>query len=144
MLRRYPQSLKLGTNFVTHAGFLPSIPNHVFDTDTIDKPNLNQIYGFSGRVRTERPENNAFVSDMVVYPGLEYLHTESEIHHFKLPVPHPGHDAFQGCSGSPIIDFNRKAVALVVNGDIPTDTIQGVAISRVLPNLEFLASRSGA
>lgn len=125
-------------------GLFAKTPNHVFDTDTIDEPNFNQIYGFSGRVRTEKHGNDTFVSDMVVYPGLEYSHTESEIHHFKLPVPHPGHDAFQSCSGSPIIDFNRKAVALVVNGDIPTDTIQGVAISRVLPNLEFLVSRSGA
>jgi hypothetical protein len=81
---------------------------------------------------------------MVVYPGLQYSHSEQEMHYFKLPVEHPGHEAFHGCSGSPIVDLNRNVVALVVGGDLAINTVRGVAINRVLPNLEFLASRGGA
>ena len=128
----------------TPRGIFDKRPHHIFDSTSIAVPESQQIYGFSGRIQTEKHGKNTFVSDMVVYPGLKYSHTDQEIHHFKLPVAHPGHTAFNGCSGSPIVDFNRNVVALVVCGDIPTDTVQGVAISRVLPNLEFLASRGGA
>lgn len=128
----------------TPRGLFEKLPHHVFDSSEIAAPESQQIYGFSGRVRTEKHGNDAFVSDMVVYPGLTYSHTEREIHHFKLPVAHPGHDAFHGCSGSPIVDFNRNVVALVVRGDMPTNTVQGIAINRVLQNLEFLASRGVA
>lgn len=128
----------------TPRGLFDKLPHSVFDTGSITAPDPDQIYGFSGRVRTERHGDDAFVSDMVVYPGLRYSHSEQEVHHFKLPVSHPGHDAFQGCSGSPIVDFNRRVVALVVGGDVPSNTVQGVSIDRVLPNLELLASRRGA
>jgi len=128
----------------TPRGLFEKLPHHVFDSSYIALPNTDQIYAFSGRVRTEMHGHYTFVSDMVVYPGLTYSHTEREIHHFKLPVEHPGHDAFHGCSGSPIVDFNRKVVALVVRGDIPSNTVQGIAISHVLPNLAFLASRGVA
>lgn len=128
----------------TPRGLFDKMPHQIFHTESVANPGPGQIYGFSGRIRTERHGNDAFVSDMVVYPGLTYSHSEEEIHHFKLPVEHPGHDAFQGCSGSPIVDLNRNVVALVVGGDMPTNTIKGVAINRVLPNLEFLVSRDGA
>ena len=128
----------------TPRGLFERLPHHVFDSTDIALPGTDQIYGFSGRVRTEQHGEDTFVSDMVVYPGLTYSHTVGEILHFKLPVEHPGHDAFHGCSGSPIVDFNRKVVALVVGGDIPSNTVHGIAINRVLPNLVFLASRSVA
>ncbi len=136
--------LKTWYEYRTPRGLFDKKPHHVFDSSATAIPEPEQIYGFSGHVRTEKHGNDAFVSDMVVYAGLKYSHSEQEIHHFKLPVPHPGHDAFQGCSGSPIVDFNHNVVALVVCGDIPTNTVKGVAIDRVLPNLEFLASRGGA
>jgi hypothetical protein len=128
----------------TPRGLFEKLPHFVFQASSIAAPDPGQIYGFSGRIRTERHGEDAFVSDMVVYPGLSYSHSEQEVHHFKLPVPHPGHDAFQGCSGSPIVDFNRKVVALVIGGDEQANTVQGVSIHRALPNLEFLASRGGA
>lgn len=128
----------------TPRGLFDKLPHIIFDTRSIAAPEPGRLYGFSGRVRTEKCGEDAFVSDMVVYPGLSYSHSEQEVHHFKLPVVHPGHEAFHGCSGSPIVDFNRKVAALVVGGDVPTNTVQGVSIYRVLPNLEFLASRGGA
>jgi len=128
----------------TPRGLFEKLPHHVFDSIDIALPDNDQVYAFSGRVRTEMHGHDTFVSDMVVYPGLMYSHTEREIHHFKLPVVHPGHVAFNGCSGSPIVNFNRKVVALVVGGDMPNNTVQGIAINRVLPNLAFLASRGVA
>ena len=123
----------------TPRGLFEKRLHHVFDSGAIASPEHGQVYGFSGQVRTERHGNTAFASDMAVYSGLTYSHSEEEIHHFMLPVPHPGHDAFQGCSGAPIVDFNRKVVALVVEGDTTTNTIKGVAIQRILPSLQFLA-----
>ena len=128
----------------TPRGLFDKVPHHVFDSSNFSEPTSEQIYGVSGRVRTEKHGADAFVSDMVVYPGLTYSHSEREVLHFRLPVAHPGHDAFHGCSGSPIVDANRNVVALLMGGDIPSNTVQAVAINRVLPNLEFLASRGGA
>jgi hypothetical protein len=128
----------------TPRGLFDRSPHHVFLERQISEPRAEQVYGFSGRVRTEKHGADAFVSDMVIYPNLTYSHSEREIHHFTLPVTHPGHNAFHGCSGSPIVDMNRNVVALVVGGDVSTNTVQGIAISRVMPNLQFLASRGGA
>lgn len=129
----------------TPRGLFDKRPHHVFDTAFIAEPRADQIYGFSGRVRSERHGADAFVSDMVVYPGLTFSHTENEVHHFKLPVDHPGHEAFKGCSGAPIVDFERRLVAVVSGGDMKSNTVHGIAIQRVLPNLSFLASAtSGA
>jgi hypothetical protein len=129
----------------TPRGLFDKRPHHVFDSESIASPEHDQIYGFAGQVRTERhgtDSDAAFVSDMAVYPGLTYSHSEEEILHFRLPVQHPGHDAFHGCSGSPIVDFNRKVVGLVVCGDIKSNTIKGVSIQHILANLKFLTSRS--
>jgi len=135
-------SSKLQTwyEYRTPRGLFDKRPHHVFQSDSMASPDPDQIYGFSGQVRHERHGLSAIVSEMVAYPGLEYSHSEGEIHHFRLPVPHPGHDAFEGCSGAPIVDLNRKLVALVVGGNTGENTIQGVAIQRAIPNLEFLAS----
>jgi hypothetical protein len=138
-------NLETWYEYRTARGLFDKLPYHVFDTSNFSEPSPDQLYGFSGQVRTEKHDAiNAFVSDMVVYPGLTYSHSEREVLHFKLPVAHPGHEAFHGCSGSPIVDVNRNVVALVMCGDIPSNTVHGVAINRVIPNLEFLASRGGA
>src|SRR3546814_18916949 len=67
---------------------------------------------------------------MVVYPGLRYERTEGGYHVFQLPVQHPGHDAFQGCSGAPILDMERRVVGLVCSGSIPDNTISCVSLAR--------------
>src|SRR3546814_19908035 len=61
-----------------------------------------------------------------LYPGLRYERTEGGYHVFQLPVQHPGHDAFQGCSGAPILDMERRVVGLVCSGSIPDNTISCV------------------
>ena len=141
---RVSPGLETWYEYRTPRGLFDKLPHHVFNTQNLSAPSSDQVFAFSGQVRTERPSADAFVSDMVVYPGLRYSHSEQEVLHFKLPVAHPGHEAFHGCSGSPIVDVNRNVVALVTCGDIPSNTVQGVAIHQALPNLKFLALRGRA
>lgn len=125
----------------THRELFDKRLHHVFRSDEMTNPEANQIYGFSGQVRHERHGTSAVVSDMVVYPGLKFSHTEDEVHHFRVPVPHPGHEAFKGCSGAPIVDLNQRIVALVVGGDTEENTVKGIAIQRALFGIQALASR---
>lgn len=127
--------------FRTPRGLFNKRPHHIFNTNSISSPKTEQLYAFSGQVRTEKHGAHVLVSETAVYPGLIYSHSEEDIHHFKLPVPHPGHDAFHGCSGAPIVDMDRNVVALVVGGDKSNNMVNGIALNKVLPNLEFLASR---
>jgi hypothetical protein len=58
--------------------------------------------------------------------------------------PRTGDAEFNGCSGSPIIDFERRLVAIVTGGDESSNTVRGVAIQRVLPILEIVDANVGA
>jgi hypothetical protein len=126
----------------TPRGLFDKRPHHVFDAATLAPPEVDQIYGFSGRVRTEMHSPETFASEMTVFPGLSYLQTEAEEHLFSLPVPHPGHEAFRGSSGSPMCDFSRRVVSIVVGGNVETNTVRGVEIQRILPALRFLSTQS--
>jgi hypothetical protein len=130
--------------FRTPRGLFDKRPHHVFQAAVLGEPDQNQIYGFSGRVRTEMHAPQIYASEMTVFPGLTYLRTEAEEHVFSLPVPHPGHEAFRGSSGSPMCDFSRRLVSIVVRGSEDESTIRGVAIERVLPALHFLAAQDTA
>jgi hypothetical protein len=103
---------------------------HVFATELNDTPSTESVYAFSGQVLPDRIENTALCTTMSVYPGLRYLNQEGEYYVFKLPVNHPGHEHFQGCSGAPIVDHNQNVVALVCDGDETNNTIRGVSLSR--------------
>jgi len=124
----------------TPRGLFDKRPHHIFKTSDFAMPSLSGVFAFSGRVKTEQHGPETFVSDMVVYPGLKYIRSEDETHIFQLPVPHPGHDAFHGCSGAPIVDFHGHVVGLVTGGDIPSNTISGIAIQRCLPGVQFLCA----
>lgn len=116
-------------------------PRHVFQTDLSALPSDDQIFGFSGKVEPEAHGLNAVITTAVVYPGLRFLRTESEYHVFQLPVPHPGHKLFQGCSGAPIVDMNKNVVALVCDGDSESNTIRGVSLARYKSALEFFCNQ---
>lgn len=126
--------------FRTPRGLFDKRPHHIFNAAMLSEPDQHQIYGFSGRVRTEMHSPQSCASEMTVFPGLTYLRTEAEEQVFSLPVPHPGHEAFRGSSGSPMCDFSRRLVSIVVSGSEDENTIRGVAIERVLPALHFLAA----
>ncbi|NGZ88631.1 hypothetical protein [Duganella aceris] len=135
-------NLETWYEFRTPHGLFDKRPHHVFEAATLACPEQDQIYGFSGRVRTEMHAPGVFASEMTVFPGLSYLRTEQEEHVFSLPVAHPGHDAFHGSSGSPVCDFSRRLLSIMVRGNAEDSTVRGVAVERVLPALQFLAAQT--
>ncbi len=125
-------------------GITDERPCHVFASDLTNLPSTDGIYAFAGHVKPFLHGEDALVTEMNVYPGLRYTHSEAEYHVFRLPVPHPGHEQFKGCSGAPIVDRNGNVVALVCNGDASANTIRGVSLARYKFAFDFLAGRLGA
>lgn len=109
---------------------------HVFATDLATPPRAGQMYAFSGEIKAER-HGRDWVSTSVTYPGLRYASSNGEFHTFQIPVPHPGHESFMGCSGAPIVGEDREAVALVLRGDEEANTITGISLSFVKPTLDL-------
>ena len=93
-------------------------------------PTKDEIYGFSGQVLPEMHRAiDTFITEHRTYPGLKYEATEGAYHIFTLPVEHPGHEHFKGCSGAPIIDTKGNIVSLVCHGDMDRNAIFGVALN---------------
>lgn len=113
------------------------VDRHVFATDLSDEPTQENVYTFSGEIKPEKHGNaESFLFHPVVYPGLKYLRSDGELDIFKLPVPHPGHAEFRGCSGAPIVGFDRKPIALVVDGIEEEDIVRGVSLRHCRPALD--------
>lgn len=119
-------------------------PRHIFGIEEFIEPNLAAMYAFAGEVKPEKHGPNSFATEMNVYPNLRFLRSEGAFHVFKLPVDHPGHNSFRGCSGAPIVDTEQRVVALVSDGDETTGTIRGVAISRAATALSWYCNVRGA
>jgi hypothetical protein len=101
---------------------------HTFEIELQELPTVHEVYAFTGRVRPAQLDKVTYWSEPTVYPGLRYERTDGYYHVFSLPVPHPGHDAFRGCSGAPIVDRQGRVVALVCSGDVPSNTITGISL----------------
>lgn len=108
----------------------------IFELNYSKQLNGNLNYGFAGQVLPEWHTNNMLASELRIYDGLKYLRTEDQFHVFQTPVPHPGHEHFQGCSGAPILDEDGDIVALVCSGAVEKNTIYGVSLSRYQALLE--------
>lgn len=119
-------------------------PRYIFEVENFVEPSPTAIYAFAGGVKPEMHSPNLFAVEMNVYPNLRFLRSEGAFHVFKLPVDHPGHESFRGCSGAPIVDTQRRVVALVSRGDETEGTIRGVAISRVVTALNWYCKICGA
>ena len=113
------------------------LPRHIFDLSMVTAPDTNELFAFSGQVHPELHENIALVTEPTVYPGLRYTKSEGPFFEFMLPVTHPGHDSFRGCSGAPIVDTKRRLVAIVSYGDDEKNTIYGVALASYKFALDF-------
>lgn len=114
---------------------------HVFDMSKVAEPQANELFGFSGQVHPELHGTHALVTEPTVYPGLRCTRSEGPFYEFALPVPHPGHDSFRGCSGAPIVDTQRRLVALVSSGDEAKNVIYGVSLSRYRFALDFYCNQ---
>ena len=106
-------------------------PRAIFNANDVVDPNLIEIYGFAGDVKPCLLDSGkSLETEHQTYPGLKYDRIEGDYHCFKLPVDHPGHKSFEGCSGSPIIDKKRKLVGLVNHGCIEKNEIYGVNLAK--------------
>lgn len=115
---------------------------HEFLTSLEDVPVADEIYAFTGCVRPARLDETTYWSEPTIYPGLKYRRTEGGYHVFELPVPHPGHESFQGCSGAPIVDSQHRIVALVCSGNDDSNTIRGISLHHISPAIRaFLRAR---
>lgn len=112
-------------------------PRHIFEITDFVEPAQAGMFAFSGQVKPEMHGWDAMVTEMHVYPGLWFIRSERSNYIFQLPVNHPGHDSFHGCSGAPIVDMDRRVVALVSSGDEESGTITGVSVLRAVTALNW-------
>lgn len=110
----------------------------VFTVDNIAEPNKETSYGFSGDIDPILfPELNTFETSQLIYHGLKYDRLENDMHYFKLPENHPGHEMFQGCSGAPIIGEDGKVVSLVSGGCTSKNEIYGCNLQKCIRTLDY-------
>lgn len=119
-------------------------PRHVFSASEFSEPSAVGMYAFAGEVKPEIHGAFGVVTEMNVYPGLRFIRQEGRYLLFKLPVEHPGHVFFRGCSGAPIVDMDRKVVALVCNGNDSSGEIRGIAISAAVRGLQWYCDMRNA
>jgi hypothetical protein len=92
-------------------------------------PSREVEYGFSGQV-LPTVSGSHLTTELRVYTGLVYDGDHDDYYRFKLPMAHPGHEQFKGCSGAPIMDAEGHIVALVCFGDIDANVIFGVSLKK--------------
>lgn len=110
----------------------------VFTLEDIGDPNRETYYGFSGDIQpTLIPDFNAFETNLHIYHGLKYDRFENDMHYFKMPENHPGHDWFKGCSGAPIIGEDGKVVSLVSGGCEKNNEIYGCNLQKCIRTLDY-------
>ena len=117
---------------------LELVKRPVFTIDSIGEPNKETYYGFSGDIDPiSIPHLNAFETTQHLYHGLKYDRLENDMHYFKLPEQHPGHELFKGCSGAPIIGEDGKVVSLVSGGCTKKNEIYGCNIQKCIRTLDY-------
>jgi hypothetical protein len=110
----------------------------VFSVNDIGEPNKEMYYGFSGDIQpTSMPDLNGFETTQHIYRGLKYSRLENDMHYFKLPEDHPGHEMFRGCSGAPIIGEDGKVVSLVSGGCTTNNEIYGCNLQKCIRTLDY-------
>jgi hypothetical protein len=109
----------------------------VWSATAISEPKADVQYGFAGHTKQSLEGHHLIAPDVkfcfselrVCFP-LAFVGTEDDLLAFQLPVEHPGHEYFYGCSGAPIIDADGHVVALVCKGDMETSTVFGISLRR--------------
>ncbi|MEC4889223.1 MAG: hypothetical protein RI101_04110 [Nitrospira sp.] len=132
-----PADLESAFHLLTPFGLMSAKrQRHVFDLESAGNPDVDELYAFTGEIYP-RLDSSGLTTQPVIYPGLRYVESAGAYHMFRLPVPHPGHDDFGGCSGAPIVDTKGNLVSLVSGGIIEKNVILGIALSRYKFAVEF-------
>jgi len=100
------------------------------------EPNEDENYGFSGLIKAKF-DGAVLKAEHKIYLNLKYRETVGDFLVFELPMNHPGHEFFQGCSGAPITDTKGNTVALVCSGDIKTNKILGISLKKYQTPIEI-------
>ncbi len=109
----------------------------VWPASAIAEPKAGVHYGFAGHTKPSLEDHSLLAEDVkfcctelrVCFP-LTLVGQHDDMCAFQLPVEHPGHDFFKGCSGAPIIDEKGRIVALVCQGSIEDSMIYGISLRR--------------
>lgn len=110
----------------------------VLTVNDIGEPSKDTYYGFSGDIQpTSIPHLNAFETTQHIYHGLKYDRFENDMHYFKMPENHPGHEWFKGCSGAPIVGEDGKVVSMVSGGCIKNNEIYGNNLQKCIRTLDY-------
>lgn len=133
--RSVPDALRSYYQRFSDIGTLVSeVERVVLLSDLIDKPRANRKFGFAGvsRITSEpRPPVLAHAirgGEMQVETELTFLATEQDLDIFRLGHRHPGHIAYEGCSGAPVISEHGELVGLVVGGCESDSTIRSLPL----------------
>lgn len=104
---------------------------------TVHTPSLGDLplptanYGFCGMVLPthEKHFGDLYVGgELLIYSGLTYSRTENDYHVFSLPIEHPGHRNFEGCSGAPVMSETGALVGLVCKGCEESNEISAISV----------------
>lgn len=119
------------------------VPRIQFDLNFDEsKPSKEEDYIFSGRTVSKfHPRLNTYdytcPSETIRFHDIVPNNAYSL--EFRLGGPHPGHDAFEGCSGSPIVGKNSgNLVSIVARGVKETDSILGIRLELFRDEFEKL------
>ena len=107
----------------------------VWSESAIAEPTAEGRYGFAGHTMPSLEDHTLIAPDVkfcctvhrICFP-LTYIGQEDDTCAFRLPVEHPGHDYFRGCSGAPIIDEEGHVVALVSKGSEEDSIVFGISL----------------
>lgn len=119
---------------------LSSRPCVVYNEAQIVEPNPQKLYGFAGHTRTRlelHPMITIRSTQLTVCDGLMLVGVDSYFYRFKLPMKHPGHEFFHGCSGAPVVDSDGNLVGLVVRGHEVDSTISVIPMGICTEILEL-------
>ncbi len=122
------------------SAILKEMPVTIFELSEIQPPDKNVSYGFCGRVDPNLAYHFGtpyFETTRTPYQGLTYIGEDDGLFVFQLPMQHPGHEAFKGCSGTPIIGEDSSVVALVQGGDENSDLIYGIPLIKYKSKLQI-------
>lgn len=122
----------------------------VWPADAITEAVPDTRYGFAGHTKQSLEEHALIADDVtfcfselrVCFP-LSFVGAQDDLLRFQLPVEHPGHDYFRGCSGAPIIDEEGRVVALVCQGNLDESAIYGISLRRYQVALDVHTGRLG-
>ncbi|MEY2508823.1 MAG: hypothetical protein QOH01_3152 [Verrucomicrobiota bacterium] len=120
----------------------------VWSATAIAEPEPRACYGFAGHTKPKWEEHPLITKDVklcstelrVCFP-LSFVKRHDDLLAFRLPVEHPGHDYFRGCSGAPIVDVDGHVVALVCSGDVASSTIFGISLRHYQAALDVHTGR---